>query len=358
MAGGDSCPVRDALAAGAGREAPLDSIEGHLTDSIFHAAYRRGECFGRLMESWNFPFDWSGPGEDGTAFVLKIQAFEKGGFEASSRLVNLVKIGGAIEGGGPRGKRGPREQDMQSVIRASGRAKTKVRQLCRNMLATHMVTLTKQEGPATKQWGPAQWDEWDNGGRDQWEKDHGAFMTAEEWNAAFDRFRRSVVRVIGYFPYVAVPERHRKGNLHLHMAWVGKVPVRLLRKIWLAALGGGGGNIDAQFIKVPAGHERSSRIASYISKYVTKSFTDDPRFNKKRYWASKQTLADVRRYVLRADTLNAALDEVRRLLGLDYGKFTVMERGEVKTRNMFMFPDGGGFWINYLPDLHDTGPPF
>jgi hypothetical protein len=128
--------------------------------------------------------------------------------------------------------------------------------------------------------------------------------------------------------------------------------------MWLAVVGPEGGNIDAKHIKVPQGHDRSNRIAGYISKYVTKSFEDNPRFNKKRYWASKQTLEEARRYVLRALTLDDAMQEIKQMLGLDYGKFLVLSRGEAKFQNLFRFPDDSGLWINYLPDIHDSGPPF
>ena len=50
------------------------------------------------------------------------------------------------------------------------------------------------------------------------------------------------------FPYVAILEKHEKGNYHLHVAWCGRVNVGIVRKMWLAALGGGKGcgNIDAK----------------------------------------------------------------------------------------------------------------
>jgi hypothetical protein len=166
------------------------------------------------------------------------------------------------------------------------------------------------------------------------------------------------VRVIGSFPYVAILESHQKGNFHLHVAWVGKINVGLVRKMWLSIVGAGGGNIDAKFIRVPHGHDRSNRIAGYISKYVSKSFEQNPRFNKKRYWSSKQSMEDCRRYVLRALTLGDAMEEVKRLLGLDYGKFLVWKNNEAKTQNLFMFPDGGGVWINYIPGVHDPDMPF
>jgi hypothetical protein len=344
-----------------GREAALDLIEEHLTDSIFHAGYRPGEHLGRLQTNWNFPSEWTGPTDSGYSYVLKVQSFALGGYEASVRSLNIPKIGASSDSVRPTGKReAPEILSAESIMKGAARGKRRVRHLCRNMMATHLLTLSKREGPNTTLWGLDRWESWNNGGRYEWERLNGAFWTPEEWAAAWDRLRRLLVRVIGQFPYVAILEQHKKGNYHLHVAWVGKINVTLIRKMWLSIVGQGNGNIDAKYIKVPPGHDRSSRIARYISKYVSKSFEDNPRFNKKRYWASKQSLEEARRYVLRADTLEGAMDEVKRLLGLDYGMFLVPDRatGRMKFENLFWFPDGTGAWINYLPDLHSPDVPF
>lgn len=331
---GVSAPGSAAQAAPRARSA-LDLIEVHLTDTLFHAGYRRGEHLGKSQEGWNFPVEWVGPRPDGDAFVLKVQPFAQGGYEATVRTVNLPRIGEAMEGVRLVGKReAPEELSIESIIKSSARAKRRVRHLCRNMMATHLLTLTKRECEGSEYWTP------------------------DDWAVAWDRLRRLLVRVIGQFPYVAILEQHKKGNYHLHVAWVGKINVQMVRRMWLSIVGVGAGNIDAKHIKVASGHDRSSRIARYISKYVAKSFEDNPRFNKKRYWASKQSLEEARRYVLRALTLDDAMQEIKRLLGLDYGKFLVFSRGESRLENLFMFPDGSGAWINYLPDIHDSGPPF
>lgn len=326
----------ESACARTGGAAALDLIEAHLTDAPFHAGFRPIECHGALTNGWSVPHDWVSPPEDGLSFLLKIQPFTQGGYEAVVRQVDMHKIGRAILGENrPRGKRvEPEEPSVDCLVKSASRAKKKVRQLCRNMMATHLLTLTKRELEGSDYW------------------------TEEQWAEAWDRLRRLLVRVIGPFPYVAILESHKKGNFHLHVAWVGKINVGLVRKMWLSIVGSGGGNIDAKFIKVPHGHDRSSRIASYISKYVTKAFEHNPRFNKKRYWASKQTLEDCRRYVLRALTLDDAMQEVKRLLGLDYGKFLVWKNNQAKAQNLFMFPDGGGAWINYIPGVHDPDMPF
>jgi len=272
---------------------------------------------------------------------LKIQPFASGGYEATVRSLNLEKIANAMEGGRRAGVReAPDEIDPYHAAVAAQRARKQVRLKVKNMAATHLVTFTRRESEG------------------------GAWWSEADWTAAWDRFRRSLVRVLGDFPYVAVLERHQKGNFHLHVAWCGRVKVDLVRRLWLAITGGKGtGNIDAKLIRVPFGGDRSARIARYISKYVSKGFDEHSRFNKKRYWASRQTIEEARRYVLRAADLDSVVAEVKRFLGLDWGKFFeigVNRSGRCVpySHHFFPFPDGGGFWLNYVPELHGADPPF
>ena len=328
--------VRSAAPRG-GREAPLDLIEEHLTFDTPSNQYRQGLHGGALVDKWYFPESWKGCKGGENPFILKIQSFSKGGYEATVRQVDLVRIGEAILGGGKRGKREkPEEVSMENQRKAAARSKRKMRHLVKNMMADHLVTFTRRELEGSEFW------------------------TSEEWAAAWDRFRRLLTRVLGEFPYVAILEKHKKGNYHLHVAWCGRVNVGLVRKMWLAALGAGagGGNIDAKHIKVPYGGDRASRIARYISKYVSKHFEEDPRFNKKRYWASRQTLEEARRYVLQADTLDGALREMQGFLGLDMSKYLVLNSGRARFEEFFTFPDGSGLWMAYIPELHGTDPPF
>ena len=319
-----------------GREAPLDLIEEHLTYDSLNSEYRQGVHGGHLIKNWYFPDDWRGASSSET-YVLKIQPFAKGGYEATVRSVDLERIGDAIVNGGKRGKReAPDVVSYENQQKAASRSKRKMRHLVKNMMADHMVTFTKREVEGAVYW------------------------SAEQWAVAWDKFRRLLTRVIGDFPYVAILEKHEKGNFHLHVAWCGRVQVGLVRKLWLLALGTGkgSGNIDAKHFKVPYGGDRSSRIARYISKYVSKHFEADLRYNKKRYWASRQTLEEARRYVLTADTLDGAVDQMRRMLGLDFSKFTAVRHGRLVIDNFFTFPDGGGVWLNYVPELHSVDPPF
>jgi hypothetical protein len=264
---------------------------------------------------------------------LIIQAFESGGYEATVRRVDLEKVGGAFampfEGG--RRKREPSEEpSLENLQRSAMRAKSKVRKLVRNMGADHLCTLTLRET----------WDEVLDG----------EFWSIEDWGRAWDRLRRLLVKVIGDFPYVAVFEPHVKGNFHLHLAWRGKIPVNLMRPLWWAICGGRGqGNVDAKWFKVPYGGDRTYKIARYLSKYVVKQFQVDPRYNKKRYWASRQTLPELRRYVLKTQTVRDSLSYVALMLGLDWERIG---------RHLFEFPSGDGFWFSFIPELHGLPPPF
>ncbi|MDP1713091.1 MAG: hypothetical protein Q8K86_11625, partial [Candidatus Nanopelagicaceae bacterium] len=108
-----------------GRAAALDLIEEHLTDSPIHAGFRPIECDGRLINGWNVPGDWVGPNPDGENFVLKIQPFAQGGYEAVLRQVDMPKIGRAILGENrPRGKREePEEPSIDCLAKSAARAK-------------------------------------------------------------------------------------------------------------------------------------------------------------------------------------------------------------------------------------------
>jgi len=289
------------------------------------------------LKNWFFPRGWRGTKEGKQNLVLKVQPFVKGGYEATLRSLDLEKIGRAIDADRPKGKREAKETvSVQNQMKAAARSKRKMRHLVKNMMADHLVTFTRRELEGAEYWTP------------------------EQWAAAWDRFRRMLSRVIGDFPYVAILEKHEKGNYHLHVAWCGRVNVGMVRKMWLAALGGGKGcgNIDAKKFKVQCGGDRASRIARYISKYVSKHYEEDPRYNKKRYWASRQTIEESRRYVLSADTLDGAIEIARRMLGIDFSKFLRSDKsGNMRQENMFPFPDGSGLWLAYIPELHESGPP-
>lgn len=325
-------PPHGALAPGAGdgEAGPLILIEEHLTDNFLESLYQPAFSQGYLLENWMVESGYTAPPDGEKTPVLKVQKFEAGGYEATVRMLDLAKIGRAMNRAHRRGKReDPGERDPDSVRKAGARAKRRVRHLVKNMGATNLVTLTRRESAE--------------------DVEAGRSWTAEQWASAWDRLRRCLVRVIGEFPYVAVLEQHAKGNFHLHVAWVGKVNLNIMRPLWWAIAGGRGqGNVHSQYIKVSRGCARSAVIARYISKYVTKHFEEEGRFNKKRYWASRQDMPAIKRYILNCPDAIEALKE----------RYELMDINLTDRHNFFLFPDGSGWWWNFIPDIHASPPPF
>lgn len=95
----------------------------------------------------------------------------------------------------------------------------------------------------------------------------------------------------GWF-YVAAFERQERGAWHAHMA-VHRLPAELstkagvkvksynvIRAVWRAVTGELGGNIDVQARKRNS-RRAPSKIAAYLSKYMTKAFAEgDPWSNR------------------------------------------------------------------------------
>ena len=128
----------------------------------------------------------------------------------------------------------------------------------------------------------------------------------DEFWALFDSFRRLLKKRLkrsnNSFSYVAVPELHKNGSYHFHLAISGFYDVYLLRSCWRFVLKKrgytfynekkcviqGDGNVD---ITDPKRYKRSrkastpSSIASYIAKYLSKDLA--VLFNKKRFASSR-----------------------------------------------------------------------
>lgn len=139
--------------------------------------------------------------------------------------------------------------------RSSRRARTKVRRLCKAKALTTMVTLTYRDNVTDR-----------------------ARMARD-----FDVFVKRVRRVVPDFQYVCVFEKQKRGAWHAHIA-VPRVlshylhkgalvrSYDLLRSLWRGVVGVDGGNVDVSRQKRL---KRSvARLASYLSKYITKGFED------------------------------------------------------------------------------------
>lgn len=153
---------------------------------------------------------------------------------------------------GDAGEEGSRTdwQRAESAARRSRQVMTR-RVLC--LGADHLLTLTKR----------------------------GKFETVDEAWKAFEIFSRYCRRFYrkGRWEFVAVPEQHKDGSYHMHVALRGFYHVGLLRRFWYRALGGKGneqgsetpGSVNIQsFSRVRRG---SARIARYVAKYMGKGFS-------------------------------------------------------------------------------------
>jgi hypothetical protein len=214
-----------------------------------------------------------------------------------------------------------RAEKAENQLRANRRAKTKVRQLVKQMGANHLLTLTTRQQSNTREEMTAVW-------------------------AKFVRLVRTATRAD--VPYLAVLEPHptNPSHLHIHAAITSRLNVDVLRRCWFIALGGRGGergrdtpgNVDIRKIKVPRGHRRSERIAKYISKYITKDLV--PAFNKKRYFHSKIDPLEIRRFWIDAQTSNEALQFALSMTG----------GHEFRIRTDLYMPESDDFlWFQFVP---------
>lgn len=105
-------------------------------------------------------------------------------------------------------------------------------------------------------------------------------------------FNRRMAKLIPDWFYVAAFERQKRGAWHVHMA-VHRLPSELVarsgvkvksfnvvRAVWRAVTGELGGNIDVQSRKRNS-QRAPSRIAAYLSKYMTKAYADGEPWSKR-----------------------------------------------------------------------------
>lgn len=257
-------------------------------------------------------------------YMASVQAFSRGGYEVVIRMVDAQKIAEQRCLVRDRGHRQPRpenERDSRDIARSQFRAKKKVRHTVKEICADRIVTLTTRESE----------------------------NTPEELLERWQRWLKLVERASGgRFHYVAVPEPHPTNpkHFHLHVAVAVFLNVDILRRCWWSVCGGRGmGNIHIKRLTSGAGHRRIYRVASYISKYLTKD--NVVRFNKKRYWASRVDLPAVKRYWLKSRTLPGALQEA-------FQRF----RFHPETPRDVWISEGAGIaWMQSSPGVGED-PPF
>jgi hypothetical protein len=273
-------------------------------------------------------------------YRLKIQPFSNGGFEAKAVLVNrnhLNRLINANREGGRRSK--PKDKDEAATKRdlekCGYRAARRVRQLCLEIRADRLLTLTSRN----------------------------LLNDYDKLIATWKRFMRLLETIGEKFDYVAVPELHKNGEYyHIHAAINGFSRVETLRRCWQIALGGKGdekgvnalGNVDIKSTR-RNGRNKSKQaigVAKYISKYITKSYIEHHQFNRKRYWAPRsiklpETLAEW----MQAETMADAVQEM-------YSRFDTALMIEVVKDNSLYITEANApmLFFRYLPDEDNPLP--
>jgi hypothetical protein len=230
---------------------------------------------------------------------LKVQPFSKGGFEARACLVNRNNLNRLVNLNRERGRRTkPKDREehkiQQDRDKASYRAARRVRQLCIEIQADRLLTLTTRH----------------------------LLTDYDDLVATWKRFLRVMEGAGSRIEYIAVPELHKSGeHYHIHAAINGYVRADLLRRCWQIALGGKGnergkdalGNVDIKHQRRKSNNpiRQAVSIAKYISKYITKSYQENHIFNRRRYWAPRTIkLPESYGEWLKAETTAEALQEL------------------------------------------------
>ena len=175
----------------------------------------------------------------------------------------LCAAGWAFQGGEwvpfVKSKRESDEDAAENRLRATRRARTKVRRLCKAKGLTTLLTLTYREN----------------------------MVDRERMARDFDVFVKRVRRVIPGLEYVCAFERQKRGAWHAHIA-VRKVlshyshggklvqSYALLRSMWRGVVGVDNGNVDVS--RNRRVQRSSAKLAAYLSKYIGKTFDQAEKF--------------------------------------------------------------------------------
>ena len=166
--------------------------------------------------------------------------------------------------------------------RSARRAKKKIRHACKSAGFDRMLTLTTRD----------------------------AIFDRAQFQKMLEKFIRLLRKTTGNkLSYVLVLEKHdskktseaKRGSLHAHVAVRGRQEYKLLQSIWNYRVCGGRG-----YVRVSNGSKKlnPSKIASYISKYISKTFTE-AEANKKSYWISQNIEVPLRTVKLFRDLSEA-----------------------------------------------------
>lgn len=201
-----------------------------------------------------------------TIWTVYDRQFPDGQRELCATRSTLIRQKGALPLQN-RAKRGESEKRKENDDDSAKRAKQSVRLRCKAIRADRMITLTYRENMQDIQ------------------------RLKKDW----DLFRRRMGKM-KQFHYVATIERQERGAFHIHVAVHGRQMYHLVRSIWWDIVGKANGNIHVREPhKFGFGKNGAHKLASYISKYITKEI-EDHELNKKRYWSSRGIVVPEKNY--------------------------------------------------------------
>jgi len=288
----------------------LDLIKGHLRNNGYRDVNRN---LPEEMTSKNVMCPNDGIDTPASVYVMKVLTFTHG-HEVTVLKQDLTQQANIERNKGKRKEEDSLKKETDQ-IRSALRAKTKVRHTIKMLQADRLLTLTKRETEN--------------------------FMSQQQWADAWKKFC-VMTKKAGYdFAYVAVLEKHKKGNYHLHVALSGRLPVNLIRQIWYSCVGHKMGNVDISYKHALTKSERINGAAKYISKYITKQLGNS-EFNKKKYWSTKSLKPEQLRIVVNQTDVLEMYSYICELLGISqYSNFS----------SLYVFPEQKGLWFTIDEDM-------
>lgn len=210
---------------------------------MFNPSAGQGPGYYGLLKQWDVP------GQKSQVVAL--------GLRSDSGPAAFTRGGGAV-----RKNQSTDQMDSVTLAKSLSRTRTAVRDACLGIGANRMLTLTYRENMTDR--------------KRAW-RDLKAFV------------RRMRAGPYKGFSYVAVMEMQERGAMHMHLAVHGFFNYNVVRKCWWDTVGvtmvdgvaEKNGNVD--FTAISRSSNAAVQIAGYISKYLTKSFSENSEFNKKRY---------------------------------------------------------------------------
>lgn len=244
-------------------------------------------------------------------FIVRMTEFSPGGFEVSLRRL------------GVRSKGHKTARDKHDLIRDRLRQIAQTREAIRHKVKENgcdrMLTLTR---------APINCSYRDSLG---W------------WQQAVEQFI-AALRRIGYrFQYVAVPQRHKSGAWHCHIALNTSIRVDDARRAW-AIIAGPQSNAHLSWHIKDDIHTRVATIGGYIAKTISQDW-DEFAKHARHYWSSQGSAPRQKTWLIRAREILHALRILAIQLRLDYEAIISNPACHV------FHADGNGLFLNFLPGL-------